>query len=337
MTRPASIVPLSAAQDINEVRYKRAESLPEKKAEERKTLNASRTLPTETVIISNKNPEEVYVILSKIGEGGSGSIFAVRNRKTTENFALKKIPIKNSHQMEQIMNEIQITILSRNENVVRYYESYNYNEYLWIIVELMNASLTDLVTKTAGNMQEPHISYVCREVLKGLESMHQNNRIHRDIKSDNILIGAKGQVKIGDLGYAAQLTTEKSTRNTIVGTPSWMAPELAVGDFYDFKVDIWALGIVSLEMADGEPPHLRENVMKALYLIISGPSPTLKPNKEWSEYFKDFVAACLCKNPAERPTVTELLQHPFILMHSSNTLQKSFAGMIETVMKKKKT
>ena len=334
-TRPASIVPVESNREVS-VRYKRAESLPDKKPEERKLITQSRTIPSEVPTILNKNPEETYLILSKIGEGGSGSIFAVRNKKTSENFALKRIPIKNSQQLQQIMNEITITILSKNENVVRYYESYNYNEYLWIIVELMTASLTDIISKSLGFKQESSISYICAEILKGLQSMHHNNRIHRDIKSDNILIGAHGEVKIGDLGYAAQLTSEKNTRNTIVGTPSWMAPELAVGDSYDFKVDIWALGIVCIEMADGEPPHLRENIMKALYLIISGPAPSLNPGKSWSEHFTDFVQICLSKNPADRPSASDLLSHPFILVHSSNSSQKEFSSFVSSLSKKKK-
>ena len=334
-TRPASIVPVESGREVS-VRYKRAESLPEKKPEESKTLIQSRTLPCENPIILNKNPEETYLILSKIGEGGSGSIFAVRNKRTSENYALKRIPIKNSQQLQQIMNEITITVLSKNENIVSYYESYNFNDYLWIIVELMNASLTDLISKAGGFGQESLISYICFEVLKGLQSMHRNNRIHRDIKSDNILIGAKGEVKIGDMGYAAQLTNEKNMRNTIVGTPSWMAPELAVGDSYDIKVDIWALGIVCIEMADGEPPHLRENIMKALYLIISGPPPTLNPEKPWSEHFTDFVRTCLSKIPENRPSATELLSHPFILVHASNLAQKEFSSFITSLSKKKK-
>ena len=292
--------------------------------------------PSSSLLIMNKNPEEVYLILNKIGEGGSGSIYAVRNRRTLENFALKRIQIKNSTQLDQILNEIKITNLSRNEKVVKYYESYNFNDYLWIIVELMNGSLTDLITKSKGNMEEVHISYVIKEILTGLDSMHKSFRLHRDIKSDNILLGISGEVKIGDFGYAAQLDSREGTRNTIVGTPSWMAPELALGDSYDYKVDIWALGIVAIEMAEGEPPHLRENIMKALYLIISGPAPTLSPSKHWSAYFKDFVDSCLNKNPSERPTTTELLSHPFILSNTSIHAKQNFSEYLQTLMKKRK-
>lgn len=338
LTRPGSVVPLKP-KESNEVRYKRAETLPQKPSEEIKILNASKTLsdePSSPLSIMNKNPEEVYMILNKIGEGGSGSIYAVRNRRSLENFALKRIPIKNATQLDQILNEIKITNLSRNENVVKYYESYNFNDYLWIIVELMNGSLTDLINKSGGYMEEVHISYVFKEILIGLDSMHKSFRLHRDIKSDNILLGMNGEIKIGDFGYAAQLDSSHGTRNTIVGTPSWMAPELALGDSYDYKVDIWALGIVALEMAEGEPPHLRENIMKALYLIVSGPAPTLSSARDWSENFKDFVDSCLKKVPSERPTTTELLSHPFILSNTSLNSKRKFSEYLQSLMKKRK-
>jgi serine/threonine protein kinase len=225
---------------------------------------------------------------------------------------MKRIPIKNTTQQNQILNEISLTMLSRNDNVVNYYESYSYNNCLWIIVELMRASLTDLVLDKAGDIPEEFIAYICKEILQGLVSMHTQYRVHRDVKSDNVLLGANGEVKLGDFGYAAQLTAEQSMRNTIVGTPSWMAPELAVGEKYDEKVDIWALGIVAIEIADGEPPHLKENPMKTLYLIATGPPPTLKNPVKWSEQFQSFVMACLVKNSKERPSAQMLLTHEFL-------------------------
>lgn len=123
------------------------------------------------------------------------------------------------------------------------------------------------------------ISYIFREVLKGLASLHRQHRIHRDIKSDNILIATDGKVKLSDFGYAAQLTSEKDKRNTLVGTPCWMAPELIAGNLYDTKVDVWSLGIVALEMADGDPPFIKENPLKVLFMISSASPPRLKnPN-----------------------------------------------------------
>lgn len=260
----------------------------------------------------------------------------MKSRKSQEVFALKRIPIKNSKQLDQILNEIRITNISKNDNVVKYYESYNFNDYLWIIVELMNGCLTDLINKCIGNIEERHISFVCQQILQGLDNMHKNLRIHRDIKSDNILLGDSGEIKIGDFGYAAQLASSDSSRTTVVGTPSWMAPEIAAGSAYDFKVDIWALGIVAIEMAEGEPPHLRENIMKALYLIISGPAPRLNNETKWSGDFNDFVVSCLQKNPNDRPTASELLSHPFILNNSTLKSKEDFSRFLNSLVKKRK-
>ena len=161
------------------------------------------------VEILNRDPEEIYTIIRKIGEGGSGSIYAVQKKITRENFALKRIPVKNEKHSLAILNEIRITQVSHNENVVNYFESYSFNDYLWIIVELMRGSLTELVTERAGDIPEELISYICREILKGIDCLHSSMRLHRDIKSDNILLGAEGQIKLGDFGYAAQLTSEQ--------------------------------------------------------------------------------------------------------------------------------
>ena len=162
----------------------------------------------------HRDPEEIYTIIRKIGEGGSGSIFAVQNKITRQHFALKRIPIKSDKHCKLILNEIRITQLSHNDNVVNYFESYSFRDYLWIIVELMRGSLTEQVTEMLGDIPEELISYICREILKGIDCLHSNMRLHRDIKSDNILLGAQGQIKLGDFGYAVQLTSEHYGRNS---------------------------------------------------------------------------------------------------------------------------
>jgi serine/threonine protein kinase len=313
------------------------------KNEERKTLPASRIVrfkqfefQKDNIKIYEKNPEDAYNILRKIGEGGSGSIFAVQNKTTHVNYALKRIPIKNQQQCNLILNEILITMTSQNENVVRYYESYNFNDFLWIIVELMRGALTDLVVDIQGDIPEELVAYICREILKGLNSLHSQYRIHRDIKSDNVLLGANGEIKLGDFGYAAQLTREQDTRITVVGTPSWMAPELALGDRYDEKVDLWALGIVAIEIAEGEPPNLRQNAMKTLFLIATGPPPTLKNPKKWSPEFKNFIEICLLKDPTQRPSATQLLSHPFINLATNNS-QNNFKEFLSKWSSEKKS
>lgn len=155
-----------------------------------------------------------------LGEGGSGCVFHVENRQNQQGFALKRIKPKNKNEREQILNEIALTIMSANPNVIAYYESYEYNNHLWIVVELMKGSLTDLIMDRAGDISEQLMAFIFREILRGLLFLHRQHRIHRDIKSDNILIALDGSVKVGDFGYAAQLTTEKNKRTTVVGTPS---------------------------------------------------------------------------------------------------------------------
>mmetsp|Transcript_29192 Transcript_29192/g.28927 ORF Transcript_29192/g.28927 Transcript_29192/m.28927 type:complete len:321 (-) Transcript_29192:359-1321(-) len=174
----------------------------------------------ERVELIKNNPEELYQIKGKLGEGGSGAVFYVENKETSESFALKKIKPKNLKEREQILNEIALTLMSANPNVINYYESYDYNGFLWIVVELMKGSLTDLVLDRAGEISEDTMAYVFREILRGLLFLHRQHRIHRDIKSDNILIALDGSVKVGDFGYAAQLTNEQNKRTTVVGTPS---------------------------------------------------------------------------------------------------------------------
>lgn len=288
------------------------------------------------VKILASNPDEHYELIRKIGEGGSGSVFLAKKRRTNENFALKRIPLKSQQQRDQILNEISLTTLSQNPNVVTYFESYSFNSCLWIIVELMKGNLTDLITDKAGLIPEPLMAYILKEILTGLMLMHASYRLHRDIKSDNILLSLEGSVKLGDFGYAAQLTAEQNKRTTVVGTPSWMAPELVIGSRYDGKVDIWSLGIVSLEMAEGEPPNLRENPMKALYLTATGPPPSLSEKSRWSVEFNGFVEKCLIKDPERRPSAEELLSDSFIALSPPDAKQQFSAFLNNWVNRKKK-
>lgn len=289
-----------------------------------------------SVQICKGNPEKNYEICRIIGEGGSGSVFLAKKKSTNEFVAIKRIPLKTKTVYDQIINEIYLTNLSKSPNVVRYYESYNYNSNLWLIVELMKGSLTDLILDLFGKIPEPIISYILREIINGLVCIHDQHRIHRDIKSDNILISLEGDIKLSDFGYSAQLTQDKENRETVVGTPSWMAPELVTGTKYDVKVDIWSLGIVAIEIAEGEPPNLREVPMKTLFLIATGAPPSLNDKSLWTDNFNSFVEVCLMKDPNNRPTARQLLIHPFIESCPPNAKEMFSEFLINWQKKKKK-
>jgi serine/threonine protein kinase len=262
--------------------------------------------------LPEKDLESSYEILQQIGQGASGRVFICRDFLTSKKFALKALLPNSSEQRELIINEIMMSSCSQHPNILEYVEAFEWKSKIYIVTELLSCSLTQLVISRPGQVPENHLAYLCREILKGLAFLHSNHRIHRDIKSDNILLSLDGSLKIADLGFAAQLIRERNQRTTVIGTPCWMAPELVLGVRYGTSIDVWSLGIVAIEMGDGKPPALGKDPMKILSAILSKPSPVLRNKKKYSNIFSDFIEKCLTKDPNNRPTSESLLTHPFI-------------------------
>lgn len=281
-------------------------------------LPAERAVKLDELINTSIDPTVLYPDLRKIGEGAAGEVFLATDSQTGRRVAIKKMALT-AQNLKLISTEIQIMKTSKHPNIIEYIDSYIVEKKLWVVMEYMGAGcLTEVLDQfDAGvTMTEPQIAFVCKATLKGLSYAHQMHRIHRDIKSDNILLGSDGSCKIADFGYAAQLTQEKAKRITIVGTPYWMAPELIRGQNYDQKVDIWSLGIMVMEMAEGDPPYMDFPPLRALFLITTKGIPGLKHPEKWSTEFKDFVAQCLEKESENRPTADQLLFHPFIVKYA---------------------
>ncbi|GAM22823.1 hypothetical protein SAMD00019534_059980 [Acytostelium subglobosum LB1] len=277
-------------------------------------------------LISKDDPTKMYSdINTKIGEGAAGEVFVVTRQKTGTKAAIKKMPLT-QHNMKLLVTEIGILKSCKHPNIIDYIDSYLVGDSLWVAMEYMGGGcLTEVLDQFATvKLLESQIAYICQETLKGLAYIHSQYRIHRDIKSDNVLLGSDGSVKLADFGYAAQLTKSKQKRMTIVGTPYWMSPELIRGQNYDRKVDIWSLGIMAMEMAESEPPYMSLPHLRALFLISTKGIPDLKEPDIWSSDFKDFVKRCLDRDPENRPDAHVLLKHPFIKQAcSSGSLAKT--------------
>uniref|UniRef100_A0A6B2L607 Protein kinase domain-containing protein n=1 Tax=Arcella intermedia TaxID=1963864 RepID=A0A6B2L607_9EUKA len=264
-------------------------------------------------LCSDSANQGCYGEFNKIGEGAAGEVFIATNNQSHRNVAIKKMPI-NTNNLKLLCTEINIMKNSKHPNIVEFIDCFIVESQIWIVMELMdNGCLTDVLEQFPKvKLNEKQMAFICRETLRSLAYIHKNHRIHRDIKSDNVLLNSLGEVKLADFGYAAQLTQEKMRRNTVVGTPYWMAPELIRGHEYGQKVDIWSLGIMLREMLDGEPPYMEFPPLRALFLITTKGVPPLQEPHSYSPELVDFYNRCLEKDVDKRPTAEELLGDPFL-------------------------
>ncbi|PPQ98245.1 hypothetical protein CVT26_003416 [Gymnopilus dilepis] len=262
-------------------------------------------------ICTDADPTRLYRNLVKIGQGASGGVYTAYQVGTNLSVAIKQMDLEKQPKKDLIINEILVMRSSRHPNIVNYIDSFLYKNDLWVVMEYMEGgSLTDVVT--ANLMTEGQIAAVSRETCQGLEHLHRHGVIHRDIKSDNVLLSLVGDIKLTDFGFCAQISDPANAkRTTMVGTPYWMAPEVVTRKEYGPKVDIWSLGIMAIEMIEGEPPYLNQNPLKALYLIATNGTPQIANPENLSPVFSDYLAKTLEVDAEKRPTATELLQHPF--------------------------
>ncbi|NXP19531.1 MYO3A protein, partial [Scytalopus superciliaris] len=303
-------------------------------------------LTGKTIIFDSfPDPSDTWEIIETIGKGTYGKVFKVLNKKNGSKAAVKILdPVHDID--EEIEAEYNILkALSDHPNVVKFYGMYykkdvKNGDQLWLVLELCNGgSVTDLVKgflKRGERMNELIIAYILREALMGLQHLHENKTIHRDIKGNNILLTTEGGVKLVDFGVSAQLTSTRLRRNTSVGTPFWMAPEVIaceqqLDSSYDARCDAWSLGITAIELGDGDPPLADLHPMRALFKIPRNPPPTLQQPELWSPEFNDFINKCLTKDYEKRPTVSTLLQHDFIkqIEGKENVLQRQLMEFID--------
>ncbi|KAJ2892288.1 Serine/threonine-protein kinase MST20 [Zalerion maritima] len=262
-------------------------------------------------ICSPGNPRDVFKGFSKIGQGASGGVFTAYTRGTNQLVAIKQMNLEQQPKKDLIINEILVMKDSTHPNIVNFIDSYLTDGELWVIMEFMEGgSLTDVVTFNI--MSEGQIASVCRETLKGLQHLHSRGVIHRDIKSDNILLSSEGHIKLTDFGFCARINETQAKRTTMVGTPYWMAPEVVTRKEYGRKVDIWSLGIMAIEMIEGEPPYLTESPLRALWLIATNGTPQIKDEGSLSAVFRDFLYFALKVDPDKRASAHDLLRHEFM-------------------------
>lgn len=270
------------------------------------------------------NPNDIWEIVGELGDGAFGKVYKARNKETGALAAAKQIETKCEEELEDYMVEIDILAKCEHRYIVKLLDAFYHDNTLWIMIEFCPGGAVDAtMLELDRGLTEPQIKVVTRQMLEALVYLHSIKIIHRDLKAGNILLMLDGDIKLADFGVSAKNTKTLQRRDSFIGTPYWMAPEVVMCETmkdspYDYKADIWSLGITLLEMAQIEPPHHELNPMRVLLKIAKAEPPTLEQPHKWSPEFKDFLKRALDKNPETRPSAAQLLEHPFVRSVNSN-------------------
>ncbi|NXW94032.1 STK10 kinase, partial [Alopecoenas beccarii] len=270
------------------------------------------------------DPGEVWEVVGELGDGAFGKVYKAKNKETGALAAAKVIETKSEDELEDYMVEIEILATCDHRHIVKLLGAFYWDGKLWIMIEFCPGGAVDAtMLELDRGLTEPQIQVICRQMLEALHYLHSKKIIHRDLKAGNVLLTQDGDIKLADFGVSAKNTKTLQKRDSFIGTPYWMAPEVVMCETmkdtpYDYKADIWSLGITLIEMAQIEPPHHELNPMRVLLKIAKSDPPTLSCPSKWSLEFRDFLKTALDKNPETRPSAAQLLEHPFVSKVTSN-------------------